>query len=127
MSEHDEPEPAETEDDVEAHGLKEAAITGLSAAALIAGGRRDRRHHTGSCRGHVEAGRAQDRRGAQGCGDPQGRDVEGRGCAEGLGGPDAQARVVGGSDLEARDRSDAEARLARPDAEAGRPGRDLSR
>jgi hypothetical protein len=38
MSEHDEPEPAETEDDVEAHGLKEAAITGLSAAALIAGG-----------------------------------------------------------------------------------------
>jgi hypothetical protein len=38
MSEHHEPEPAETDDDVEAHGLKEAAITGLSAAALIAGG-----------------------------------------------------------------------------------------
>jgi len=38
MSEHHEPEAAETEDDVEAHGLKEAAITGLSAAALIAGG-----------------------------------------------------------------------------------------
>ena len=38
MSEHDEPEPAETEDEVEAHGLKEVAITGLSAAALIAGG-----------------------------------------------------------------------------------------
>ena len=38
MSEHHEPEPAETENDVEAHGLKEAAITGLSAAALIAGG-----------------------------------------------------------------------------------------
>ena len=37
MSEHDEPEAAETEEDVEAHGLKEAAITGLSAAALIAG------------------------------------------------------------------------------------------
>jgi hypothetical protein len=37
MSEHHEPEPAETEDDVEAHGLKEAAVTGLSAAALIAG------------------------------------------------------------------------------------------
>ena len=30
--------PAGTEDEVEAHGLKEAAITGLSAAALIAGG-----------------------------------------------------------------------------------------
>jgi hypothetical protein len=38
MSEHHEPEPAETEDDVEAHGLKEVAVTGLSAAALIAGG-----------------------------------------------------------------------------------------
>ena len=38
MSEHDEPDAAETEDEVEAHGLKEVAITGLSAAALIAGG-----------------------------------------------------------------------------------------
>ena len=38
MSEHDERDPAETEDEVEAHGLKEAAVTGLSAAALIAGG-----------------------------------------------------------------------------------------
>jgi len=38
MPEHDERDPAETEDEVEAHGLKEAAITGLSAAALIAGG-----------------------------------------------------------------------------------------
>lgn len=38
MSEHDEPEPAAIgEDDVEAHGLKEAAITGLSAAAMIVG------------------------------------------------------------------------------------------
>ena len=37
MSEHHELEPAETDDDVEAHGLKEAAVTGLSAAALIAG------------------------------------------------------------------------------------------
>jgi hypothetical protein len=43
MSEHDEFGAAGTEDgtadeaDVEAHGLKEVAITGLSAAALIAG------------------------------------------------------------------------------------------
>jgi hypothetical protein len=43
MSEHDELDPAGTEDanaeeaDVEAHGLREAAVTGLSAAALIAG------------------------------------------------------------------------------------------
>ena len=37
MSEHDEPEAVETEDEVEAHGLKEIAVTGLSAAALIAG------------------------------------------------------------------------------------------
>ena len=67
MSEHDEPEPAETEDEVEAHGLKEAAITGLSAAALIAGGGDAiAATHTGPCRGHVEAGGAQDRRSAQG-------------------------------------------------------------
>ena len=38
MSEHDEFEGAESEDnDVEAHGLKEVAVTGLSAAAMIAG------------------------------------------------------------------------------------------
>src|SRR4051794_38091909 len=37
MSDHHEPETAETGDEVEAHGLKEAAVTGLSAAALIAG------------------------------------------------------------------------------------------
>ena len=37
MSEHDEPEAVETDDEVEAHGLKEIAVTGLSAAALIAG------------------------------------------------------------------------------------------
>ena len=38
MSEHDERDPAEPDDEVEAHGLKEVAVTGLSAAALIAGG-----------------------------------------------------------------------------------------
>lgn len=41
MSEHDEldgPEAPEGDADVEAHGLKEVAVTGLSAAALIAGG-----------------------------------------------------------------------------------------
>lgn len=39
MSEHDELEGTESEDDdVEAHGLKEVAVTGLSAAALIVGG-----------------------------------------------------------------------------------------
>lgn len=38
MSEHDELEGTESEDDdVEAHGLKEVAVTGLSAAALIVG------------------------------------------------------------------------------------------
>ena len=38
MSENDELDGAETdENEVEAHGLKEAAVTGLSAAALIAG------------------------------------------------------------------------------------------
>jgi hypothetical protein len=43
MSEHDELDVAETEDgnadqvDVEAHGLREAAVTGLSAAAMIVG------------------------------------------------------------------------------------------
>lgn len=35
MSEHDEVEG--TEEDVEAHGLKEVAVTGLSAAAMIVG------------------------------------------------------------------------------------------
>ena len=38
MSENDELEGAETEDnDVEAHGLKEVAVTGLSAAAMMVG------------------------------------------------------------------------------------------
>jgi hypothetical protein len=40
MTEHDAERPeiaAEGEDDVEAHGLKEAAVAGMSAAALIAG------------------------------------------------------------------------------------------
>jgi hypothetical protein len=40
MSEHDPERPeveAQGEDDVEAHGLKEAAVAGMSAAALIAG------------------------------------------------------------------------------------------
>src|SRR3954447_4725305 len=43
MSKHDEHEAEPTEDgdaaeaDVEAHGLREAAVTGMSAAALIAG------------------------------------------------------------------------------------------
>ena len=43
MSEHDELGPAGTDDDnadeadVEAHGLRGAAVTGLSAAAMIAG------------------------------------------------------------------------------------------
>jgi len=40
MSEHDPERPeieVEGEDDVEAHGLKEAAVAGISAAALIAG------------------------------------------------------------------------------------------
>jgi hypothetical protein len=35
MAEHDEVEG--TEEDVEAHGLKEVAVTGLSAAAMIVG------------------------------------------------------------------------------------------
>lgn len=40
MTEHDPERPeveVEGEDDVEAHGLKEAAVAGMSAAALIAG------------------------------------------------------------------------------------------
>jgi hypothetical protein len=38
MTEHDPERPeVEVENDVEAHGLKEAAVAGMSAAALIAG------------------------------------------------------------------------------------------
>jgi len=37
MSEHHEPDGTETQDEVEAHGLKEVAVTGLSAAAMIVG------------------------------------------------------------------------------------------
>jgi hypothetical protein len=40
MTEHDSERPeieAQGEEDVEAHGLKEAAVAGMSAAALIAG------------------------------------------------------------------------------------------
>ena len=62
MSEHDEPEAAETEDEVEAHGLKEVAVTGLSAAALIAGaGDAIAATTPGHAARHGEAGGAQDR------------------------------------------------------------------
>ena len=103
MSEHDEPEAAETEDEVEAHGLKEAAITGLSAAALIAGAG-DAIAATTPGHAAVTSKQAVHKidASAQGRGHPQGRDVEARGRS------DVEARDR--SDVEARDRSDVEAR-----------------
>ncbi len=132
MSEHDEPEAVETEDEVEAHGLKEIAVTGLSAAALIAGAGDA---IAATTPGHASATSKQAvhkidaaQKGAAFTRTRRGRARLSRRTAtdptlEARDRSDVEARDR--SDVEARDRSDVEARN-RSDVEAGRPGRDLS-